>query len=255
MKKYLLFLGAIFLIFTFASPLQVKAGGINGNEASVIGAASGTFEYEGAYYAATPAAISDLKATLSDPDVDLTSDQANQAIGAINGGTAQGVSSGYLVKVGTVPGAENEAGENDTPQNEQNSNTDQSESVEGDAEAEESKINSENKENVSQENDKQETEIDNTDEGQGLPEEVKAAIKEFASVANAAGQSSGGVSDNSDDTIENNDDTNKEKQNLSQAETIKKELGVGTIIIIIIVIVIVISGCIVWNHKRKQKRV
>lgn len=260
MKKNLLFLGTIFLLFTFASPLQVKAGGINGNEASVIAAASGTFEYEGAYYAATPAAISDLRATLSDPDVDLTSDQASQAIGAINGGTAQGVSDGYLVKIGTVPGAENEAGENDTPQNEPNSNTDQSESVEGDGEAEESKTDSENKENVSQENnsqenDEQENENDNTDEGKGLPEEVKAAIKELASVANAAGQNSGGISGNSDDTIESDDNTNKEKQNLSQAETVKKEIGVGKIIVIIIVIVVVIAGCIVWNHKRKQKRV
>lgn len=73
-------------------------GGINGNEARVIAAARGTFEYEGETYVAKQSYVDELIGRFSAEDVDLTSEQADTAIDTIYANVGTGVMSGYLVK-------------------------------------------------------------------------------------------------------------------------------------------------------------
>lgn len=75
-----------------------QAGSINGNEASVIAVARGTFEYQGEIYSAKVSYISQLVAKLSQDNVDLTAEQANEAISTIYSNVEAGVKEGYLTK-------------------------------------------------------------------------------------------------------------------------------------------------------------
>lgn len=79
---------------------QALAGGINGNESRVIGAASGTFYYENEAYRAKAEYISQLSGELAADGVDLTPQQADEAIRQMYASVAEGVSGGYLYKVG-----------------------------------------------------------------------------------------------------------------------------------------------------------
>lgn len=76
------------------------AGEINGNEAGVIAAASGTFTYDGKTYQAGSAYINSLTAYLSADDVDLDSEQASRAISMMYDSVAEGIERGYLYEVG-----------------------------------------------------------------------------------------------------------------------------------------------------------
>lgn len=86
------------------SQTTVQAGEINGNEASVISAASGTFEYEGKNYVAKQSYIDQLRAKMSADDVDLTAEQASKAIAEIYSNVATGVKEGYLEEVSSSSG-------------------------------------------------------------------------------------------------------------------------------------------------------
>lgn len=79
-------------------PAMVFAGGINGAESRIIGAASGTFTYNGRSYVATGSALAQLTSYLG--GVDLTDAQAEKAIGLMYDNIRGGVESGYLVPVG-----------------------------------------------------------------------------------------------------------------------------------------------------------
>ena len=79
---------------------SVWAGDINGAEAGVISAASGTFEYNGKTYRAYSGYINELYAYLSRDDVDLTPGQAQTAINYIYSNVATGVSRGYIYEIG-----------------------------------------------------------------------------------------------------------------------------------------------------------
>lgn len=76
------------------------AGGINSNEAGVIAAASGTFSYDGKTYQAGSAYINSLTSYLASDDVDLTAEQANEAISMMYANVGEGVAQGYLYEVG-----------------------------------------------------------------------------------------------------------------------------------------------------------
>lgn len=90
------------------------AGDINGNEASVIAAASGTFSYDGKTYRAGSAYINSLTSYLSADDVDLTAEQASEAIAMMYANVANGVEQGYLYEVGGEdPGDKHDPGEKD----------------------------------------------------------------------------------------------------------------------------------------------
>lgn len=106
------------LCIAIASPKMIAfAGGINGNEASVIAAASGTFSYNGKTYKAGAAYINSLTSYLSADDVDLTAEQASEAISTMYANIAQGVEQGYLYEVGandsTTTEQESTSGESD----------------------------------------------------------------------------------------------------------------------------------------------
>lgn len=91
------------------------AGNINGNEARVIAAARGSFEYEGETYVAKQSYVDRLIGTLSAEDVDLTSEQADDAIDAIYSNVGNGVEAGYLVKAGSTEDDQvKEPGDDDT---------------------------------------------------------------------------------------------------------------------------------------------
>lgn len=73
------------------------AGGMNAAEASVYSAASGTFQYEGKTYKAASEYLVQLQAYLCRDDIDLSQDQATEAINRMYGSVAQGVLEGYIV--------------------------------------------------------------------------------------------------------------------------------------------------------------
>lgn len=78
----------------------VQAGGLNGPESALIGAASGTFTYNGQSYVASPDLLNQAVNYLCQDGVDLTQEQANAAIGSMYGMVAQGVAQGYLIPTG-----------------------------------------------------------------------------------------------------------------------------------------------------------
>ncbi len=79
----------------------VHAGNINAHEARVISAASGTFTYEGKQYRAGSSYLNSLVSYLSGDDVDLTAEQADEAISMMYANVAQGVAEGYIYEIGT----------------------------------------------------------------------------------------------------------------------------------------------------------
>ncbi len=102
-KKIIYFLLGMALFFTgileFGSR-TVWAGDINGDEAGVIGAASGTFTYKGKKYRAYSGYINQLYSYLASDDVDLSPGQAQRAISYIYSHVETGIARGYIYEIG-----------------------------------------------------------------------------------------------------------------------------------------------------------
>lgn len=91
-------------VVMFSPKMVAFAGGINGNEARVIAAASGTFTYEGRTYRAQSSYINSLNVYLSGDNVDLNAEQASEVIRRMYASVASGVEGGYLYEVGSGTG-------------------------------------------------------------------------------------------------------------------------------------------------------
>lgn len=95
-----------FLVFWLAAAgamllsRPADAGEINSNEASVLATAQGTFEYKGKTYVAKENYIAQLRAKLMEDDVNLTADEAGEAIAGIYSNVETGVREGYLEETG-----------------------------------------------------------------------------------------------------------------------------------------------------------
>lgn len=101
-KKHItkLIMGATIVVsFFVGNTVRALAGDINGEEARVIAAASGTFYYDNEAYAAKPEYISQLTGYLAQDGVDLSASQADAAISEMYASIEQGVTSGYLYKL------------------------------------------------------------------------------------------------------------------------------------------------------------
>ncbi|BCN32289.1 hypothetical protein [Anaeromicropila herbilytica] len=96
-KCRMVMLFVIALLLYHFSEKTVYAGNINGNEASIISVASGSFTYKGKTYHATNASLSTLRSYLSRDDINLTAAQASKAISLIYANVEKGVTSGYIV--------------------------------------------------------------------------------------------------------------------------------------------------------------
>ena len=94
--------------------VRALAGDINGEEARVIAAASGTFYYNNEAYAARQEYISQLTGYLAQDDVDLSASQADAAISQMYGSIAQGVAEGYLYKLSDAEDTTEETTEENT---------------------------------------------------------------------------------------------------------------------------------------------
>ncbi len=114
-SKYLLFVIFIFMIISTAiyPADSVYAGGINGNESSVISAARGTFQYEGKVYVARQEHIQSLISRLSGDDVDLTAEQASGLISDMYGNIKAGVEEGYLTQISNADNQGDKSGNSD----------------------------------------------------------------------------------------------------------------------------------------------
>ncbi len=99
MYKKIYGFSTLVLMLILGITCSVYAGDINANEARVISAAQGTFEYEGKTYVAKSEYVNQLIAKLSSDDVDLTADQASEAIAMIYSNVATGVTNGYIEEV------------------------------------------------------------------------------------------------------------------------------------------------------------
>lgn len=111
-RKYIVMMTVLCMAMLVPSRMAL-AGGINGNEASVISAASGTFTYEGKEYKAGSAYINSLTGYLSADAVDLTAEEASEAIAMMYANVAQGVAQGYLYEVGAGGDSSTEAEQGD----------------------------------------------------------------------------------------------------------------------------------------------
>ena len=121
MKKKHGFLLAVPFILAGTMNMIVQAGNINGAEAGLIGAASGTFEYNGKLYVAGSSYLGQLQAKLSEDGVDLTEAQAANLAAQMYASVGEGVAQGILVEVGNAPSQETDAAE-ETSSEETNSN-------------------------------------------------------------------------------------------------------------------------------------
>ena len=96
-------LSAVFIITALLfTGHEVYAGDINGNEASVIAVASGTFTYNGKVYKAYDSYVNQLYSYMVQDSVDLSADQAARAINYIYQNVQLGVNSGYVYEVTEV---------------------------------------------------------------------------------------------------------------------------------------------------------
>lgn len=114
MRKGFACAAAAALLLSGGAKVTALAGGINGNEASVIAVAGGTFEYQGKLYVAKAEYQAQLYAKLSEDGIDLTADQAAEGISMIYANVATGVNGGYLAEV-----AGDDEGETEQPDTEE----------------------------------------------------------------------------------------------------------------------------------------
>lgn len=120
-------------------PTKAYAGNINGNEQSVLAVAGGTFEYKGVTYKATSQHLAEARAKMMQDDVDLTPEQAQEAIASIYANVKTGIDEGYIVPISG-------SGNTDKDTNESNKST-----------QEDDKSTSESQENSTSEEGKSET--------------------------------------------------------------------------------------------------
>lgn len=121
-KIYLLIYACLLTVFMLCVQKEyVFAGDINSNEARVIGAASGTFEYNGELYVAAPGYVSELTEYLGKDGVDLDAAQAETAINKIYSNIETGVKEGYIVK---VSGSDNNTGSDNITDSDNDTNSD-----------------------------------------------------------------------------------------------------------------------------------
>lgn len=94
MKK-IIFIAATLILSSFS--VTAYAGSLNSYEAEVVAAAQGVFESDGIKYKLDASYISQLTSYLSSDEVDLTQEQRDQALAAVNDYIDQGIKEGYLV--------------------------------------------------------------------------------------------------------------------------------------------------------------
>lgn len=95
------------IALTLLLPATAFAGDINAEEQTVLAVACSTFEYKGVVYQATPEHMAQARAKLMQDDVDLTPEQAQEAIANIYANVQTGIDEGYIVP---ISGSENTEG-------------------------------------------------------------------------------------------------------------------------------------------------
>ncbi len=93
---------AALLIASHMSFGVVMAGSLNSEEARVVEVARGTFEYEGKVYVAKEEYVNQLIDKLSEDDMELTSEEADEMIQNIRDNVEIGVEDGYIVEINTA---------------------------------------------------------------------------------------------------------------------------------------------------------
>ncbi len=96
MKKILAVGIFIWLLFGTA---VAYAGTLNANEQMVVNAAKGRFEVDGKMYVADSSYVKQLISYLSSDGLDLTEDQAEEAIAQMYANVQEGVAQGYLLPI------------------------------------------------------------------------------------------------------------------------------------------------------------
>lgn len=173
-------MGLLLLIGVLCPKMIAFAGGINGNEAGVIAAASGTFTYNGKTYRAGSAYINQLISALSADDVDLTAEQASEAISTMYANVAQGIADGYLYEVTDGSTTENattetSSSESETTEDTTTENGSEETSTEIDEKESEDKDSSEKSEkdkSNKKDKDKKDSKDDNTAESESVEEKT-----------------------------------------------------------------------------------
>ena len=100
MSRKLVCTSILMFLLLFCQCVVVFAGSINGDEARVVNAASGTFTYEGKKYVSSQDSLNALQAYLSRDDIDLTAEQADEAISIMRNNVQAGVEEGYIILAG-----------------------------------------------------------------------------------------------------------------------------------------------------------
>lgn len=106
LKRKIIQISAAAVLLFICCPQSVYAGDINGNESSVLSVISGTFESNGHKYKAASGYVSQARSYFSEDGVDLTSEQAQEAIQMVYANIATGIEDGYLTLVDDVKAEE-----------------------------------------------------------------------------------------------------------------------------------------------------
>lgn len=128
---------SIFLLFGLDTQ-RVQAGSLNENEAAVVKAAQGTFDWNGAKYKVDPVFIGQLAGYMNRDDVELTAEQRDEIISLMFSNVEQGIAQGYLIPAEAESGEQEEeskTGEQTGQENTREKDGDSSEISSSDAES------------------------------------------------------------------------------------------------------------------------
>ncbi len=104
--KHLLRSLVVMFVIILAPATAAYAGTINDNEAEVLEAAKGQFEYDGKFYEVDDAYLEKLSDFLASEEVDLSEEDKDQILAMVNDYIITGVAEGYLVPIDAVPSEE-----------------------------------------------------------------------------------------------------------------------------------------------------
>lgn len=102
-RKSMIRILVISFLFLILLSEKVYAGNINGNESKVLGSMAATYEYDGKKYKLTDGYISQARIYLSQDEIDLTAEDAQEVLNTAYANIEQGVADGYLIQVENAP--------------------------------------------------------------------------------------------------------------------------------------------------------
>lgn len=271
----------VMLVFLLQG-MTVFAGSINENEQRVLDTVSEPVEHEGKEYVAKETYILRLAAYMNQDNVDLTSEQADEAIVKFYDNIAAGITEGYMEETGSGStgngnggnagsgsddgngGTDENAGDNSGDDNEDENNEsaqgngvdDQiegntsatAETVTGETVAE-TELNAEEIARLQRER----ALVDSVLEKYSLAEEEADVYAELEEIESEMALEA--ATETESESVEEETTTEVSTKDYSDAEPYQSGISLGTIaIVIVIVVAVAMAGIILWHRNKNYKR-